>query len=138
MIGVGRHRRTSSKPPDQRSCSSNDARATHASRAAIARDDRASLDHRSNPRLPWPPPLLPKPIAPRATVVATGPGVRRRRSSTSRAPSPLARPSREHRRRYPRECRHRWPGLGRHRRWPLGSSPLAHPREPPPPLKPNP
>jgi hypothetical protein len=70
MIGVGRHRRTPSKPLDQRSCSSNDARATHASRVAIVGDDHASLNHRSNPRLPWPPSLLPKPIASRATVVA--------------------------------------------------------------------
>jgi hypothetical protein len=45
---------------------------------AIAGDDHASRDRRSDSRVPWPPPLLSKPTAPRATAVATRPGVRRR------------------------------------------------------------
>jgi hypothetical protein len=105
--------RTPPKPPDQRSWSSKDARATH-----------ASLGRRSDPHLPWPPPPLLTPTAPHATVVATGPGVRRRRSSASGAPSPLARLPRE------RRCR----SIFVERHWPPGSPPLARPREPLPPI----
>jgi hypothetical protein len=75
----------------------------------------------------------------KTTAVATGPRVRCHHPSASRAPSPLARPPRERRcRLFPVERRRRSPALGRHRCWPPGSPPLACPREPPPPLKPNP
>jgi hypothetical protein len=67
--------------------------------AAIARDNHASRDRHSDPRFSWPPPPLPTPTVPCATAFATGPRVRCRRSSASGAPSPLARPSREHHRR---------------------------------------
>jgi hypothetical protein len=81
---------------------------------------------RSHPRLPWPPPPLPKPTAPCATVVATGPGMRRRSSFASGA-SLLG--FGEHR---------RWlPASGHHRRSPPVSPPLARLMEPPSPLKPN-
>jgi hypothetical protein len=107
--------------------------------AAIARDDRASRDHRSDPCPSWPPPPLPTPTTSRATAVATEPSVRRRRTSASGAPSPLARPPWEHRRcSFLVERHRRSPASGRHRHWPPGSSPLARPREPSPPLKPNP
>jgi hypothetical protein len=106
--------------------------------ADIARDDRASRDRQSDPRPSWPLPPLPTPTAPRATAVATGPRVRRHRPSASGAPSPLACPPRERRRRsFLVERRRRSPASGRHRRWPPGSAPLARPREPPPSLKPN-
>jgi hypothetical protein len=72
-------------------------------------------------------------------AVAIGPRVRRRRPSASRTPSPLARLPRERRcRSFLVERRRRSPASGRHRCWPPGSSALARPREPPPPLKPNP
>jgi hypothetical protein len=71
--------------------------------------------------------------------VAIGPRVRRRRMSASRTSLPLARPPRERRcRSFLVERRRRSPASGRHRCWPPGSSALARPREPPPPLKPNP
>jgi hypothetical protein len=41
---------------------------------AIARDNHASRDRRSDPRPSWPPPPS-MPIAPRTTAVATRPGV---------------------------------------------------------------
>jgi hypothetical protein len=112
-------------PPDRRSWSSKDARATHASRGRHLQRRRASRDRRSNRRTSWPPPPLPTPTAPRTTVVATGPRVRRRRRSALGAPSPLARPPRErhcHSFLVERYCRS--PNSGRHRRWPLGSPPL--------------
>jgi hypothetical protein len=122
------------KPPHRKSWSSKDSR-------VIARDDYAWRGHQSNPCLPclpWPPPPLPKPTTPRATTVASGPGVSRRHSSASGALSPLTRPPRE-------RCRHSFlverhhlsPASGRHHRWPLGSPSLAHPRELSLPLKPN-
>jgi hypothetical protein len=46
--------------------------------AAIARDDYASHDRRSDPRPSWTPPPMPPLIAPRTTAVATGVRVRRR------------------------------------------------------------
>jgi hypothetical protein len=65
------------------------------------------------------------------TVVATGPRLRCRHPSASRAPSPLARPPRERRcRSFLVERRHRSPASGRHRCLPTGSPPLARPREP--------
>jgi hypothetical protein len=74
-----------------------------------------------------------------ANAVAIGPRVRCRRPSTSRTLSPLARPPWERRRRSFLVERHRRsPSSGRHRCWPPGSPALARPREPPPPLKPNP
>jgi hypothetical protein len=132
--------KTPPKPLDRRSWSSKDAR---------ARDDCVLRNRWRDPRPSWPPPPLSTPTAPRATVVTTGPGVRRCRSSASGAPSPLARPCMERRRRsFLVERRRRSPASGRHRHWPPGSSPLARPREPPPPiahmreppppLKPNP
>jgi hypothetical protein len=64
--------------------------------------------------------LLPKPTAPRATAVTTGPRVHRHHSSGSRASSMLARSS----------AIRALPPVIR-----LGAQPpLAHPREPPPPL----
>jgi hypothetical protein len=72
-------------------------------------------------------------------AVAIGPRVRCLRPSASRTPSPLARSPRERRcRSFLVERRRRSPALGRHRCWPPGSPALARPREPPPPLKPNP
>ena len=65
--------------------------------AAIAGDDRASRARRSYPRVPWPPPSLPKPIVPRTITVTTEPRVRRRHSFDSGLPSPLARPPLERR-----------------------------------------
>jgi hypothetical protein len=107
--------------------------------ATITGDNRASRDCRSNPRLPWPPPPLFKPTAPRATVVATRPGLRRRRSSALGVPSPLARPPRERHRRSVLGERRRQPlASGCHRRSLLGSPPLTRTRELLPPLKPNP
>ena len=108
--------------------------------AAIARDDRASRDRRSDLCPSWPPSPLSTPTAARTTVVATESRVRcRRRPSASGAPSPLARPPREHRRHsFLVERRRRSPTSGRHRRWPPGSLPLARLREPPPSLKLNP
>jgi hypothetical protein len=115
--------------------------------ADIARDDRASRDRRNDPRSSWPPPPLSMPTTPHATAVATGPRVRRRRSSASGASSQLACPSQERccrsflvqrHRRSPVSRRHRCWLDGRHRCWPPGSAPLARPREPPPLLKSNP
>jgi hypothetical protein len=101
---------------------------------AIAIDDRASCDRRSDPRPSWPPSPLSTPTASRATGVAIGPRVRRRRPSASGAPSLLARPPQERRHRsFLVERRRRSPASGRYRRWPLGSLSLARPREPPPP-----
>jgi hypothetical protein len=72
-------------------------------------------------------------------VVAIRPRVRRRRPFASRTSSPLARPPRERRcRSFLVERHRRSPASGRHRYWPPGSPALARPREPPPPLKPNP
>jgi hypothetical protein len=85
-------------PPDRRSWSLKDAEPPTPRVAAIARDDRASRDCQSHPHLLWPPPPLSRPTAPRATAVATGPGVRRHRSFASGASSPLALPPRERRR----------------------------------------
>jgi hypothetical protein len=125
--------RTPPKPPDQRSWSSKDARATHASRG---RHRQRRLAWPLDQRAPSPP--LPTPTMPRTTVIATVPRVRRRRPFASGASSPLALLPREHRRRSFLVERRRWsPASGRHRRWPPGSPPLARPREPPP-LKPNP
>jgi hypothetical protein len=72
-------------------------------------------------------------------VVAIGPRVRCRRPFASRTPSPLACPPRKRRcHSFLVERRRRSPTSGRHRCWPPGSPVLAHPREPPPPLQPNP
>jgi hypothetical protein len=71
-----------------------------------------------------PPPPLPKPTAPRATIIATGPGC-----------AIATRPLRGHRRRsILEECLRRSPSFGRHHRWPSRSPPLARPSKPPPPL----
>jgi hypothetical protein len=132
MIPRPLDQRTPPKSPDRRSWSSKDSRATHASRGR---------HRRRRPRLAWPPERPASLVATttaakayRATAVATGPRVRRRRSFASGVPSSLTYPPREHRRR----SIYRWsPASGRHCSWPSGS-PLARPREPPPPLKPNP
>jgi hypothetical protein len=72
-------------------------------------------------------------------AVAIGPRVHCHRPSASRTPLPLARLPRERRcRSFLVERRCRSPASGRHRCWPPGSPALARPREPPPPLKPNP
>jgi hypothetical protein len=106
--------------------------------ATIARDDRASRDHRSYPHLVWPPLPLLKPIAPCATAIATGPRVRRHRSFALGAPSPLARSPRECRRRSILVARRRRsPASGRHHHWHPRSLPLTCSREPLSPLKPN-
>lgn len=105
--------------------------------------------HRTYPRLVWPP--SPETTAPRATAGATRVSRghhcrcrsllcnRRRCSSASGAPSQLAcLPCECRYRSIIGECRRQSPTSGRHCRWPLGSPPLARPREPLLPIKPNP
>jgi hypothetical protein len=95
----GSDQRMPPKPPDWRSWSSKDARATHASRGSHRQRRPRLARSRSDPRPSWPLPPLLTPIVPYATVVATGPGVRPHHLSASGAPSPLACPPRERRRR---------------------------------------
>jgi hypothetical protein len=97
--GRGRRWRTLPRPPDQRSWSSKDVGATHVSCGHHTGDNCVSRDCRSDPRLSWLPPPLPKSNAPRATADANRPGVCRRRSSALGAPLPLVRPPRKRRRR---------------------------------------
>jgi hypothetical protein len=97
-IGGGRHWRTSSRPPDQRSWSSNDAGATNASRGCHRWRGPRLARLGSHPRLPRLPSPLTKPTTPRATTVAIRSGVRRRRSSTLGAPALLTYLPWEHRR----------------------------------------
>jgi hypothetical protein len=140
--------RTLSKPPNRRSWSSKDVKATHASRERHRQRWLCLVQS------------LDRPTSLVATVDAyrasrnrrchrAWDAMRRRRSSTSVAPSPLARSPRERRRRsFLVECCRQSPVSGQHHRWPPGSSsharqrepspPIARSREPPPPLKPNP
>jgi hypothetical protein len=111
--------RTPPKLPDRRSWSSKDVRSTHAS---------CGRHRQRRPRLARPPERPASLVATAAAADAyrashncrsTGPRVRRRRPSASGAPSPLARPPRERRRRsFLVERHHRPPTSGRHRRWP--------------------
>jgi hypothetical protein len=72
-IREGHRRRTPPRPPNQRSWSSKDARATNTSRGCHRRRWPRLTRPPEPPALPWPP-SLPKPTAPRATAVASGPG----------------------------------------------------------------
>jgi hypothetical protein len=88
-IGGGYRRTPPPRPPDLRSWSSRTSEPPCTPRvASIAGDDRASRDRRSDPRLSWPPPPLPNPTTSRATVIATRPEVRHRRSCIVTACSP--------------------------------------------------
>jgi hypothetical protein len=110
--------------------------------SGIRRRVRASQIHRRHAPLGPPSPLL-KPTTPHTTIIATGPGVRRRCSSA------LARPPQERRRRsILGERSHRssrlWAppqlasGLSSLARSRKPSSSLTRPRKLSPPLKPNP
>jgi hypothetical protein len=118
------------KPPDRRSWSSKDARATHASRGCHRqRATHVPRGHHCRCR-----------CLPRLTQLLLPPGL---------GCTVTARPLRERPHRLPARLgsvavagswwsRRRSPASGRHRRWPPGSLPLARLREPPSPLKTNP